>query len=79
MKSFCLLNKKTGDLFQGYRISLYDNNSEGDVLTRFGAIYSISVKELRHDGWIIFHPKMGDNPLFFNRHCEKWFTNLGEI
>jgi hypothetical protein len=74
MKAFVLMNKKTGDLMEAYRIVFFDKPVQELIL---GA--QIGVLELSYDGWLLIHPQLGITPLFFNRHCEKWFENLGEL
>lgn len=72
MKSFVLMNKKTGDLFEGHRISLLDKHWNDS--SRLTNVFIVS-----YDGWAIYHPEMHFSPIYFNLECEKWFENLGEL
>ena len=72
-KSFVLMNKNTGDLFEGYRIGLFDQPWLEDI-----GVPVALVSIVQHDGWIMVHPEF-PFPVFMNRHSEKWFVNLGEL
>ncbi len=64
------MNKKTGDLFEGYRMSCIDE--AGEIVDG----YSIGI--MSQCGWVIFHPKLLTGH-FFNMHCEDFFEVLGEL
>ena len=77
MKQHVLMNKKTGDLLLGQRCWLgidepFDDITPGGYSIAFAGDW---------DGWLIFHPSKawGGHWLFFNRKCEAWFENLGEL
>ena len=77
MKSFALMNRRTGDLFEAYRVSLFDKflvnaDLEGDA-------YGIHLSRLEHDGWVIFRPKAMYWMWFNNKDVERFFENLGEL
>lgn len=78
MKAYVLMNRKTGDLFEGHKVTFMDQEwvKEND-LKDFG--YQIQLGVFQHDGWIVYHPEMSPAPLFFNRTCEKWFKVLGDL
>lgn len=70
-----LLNKQTGDLIEGHRITFLDQL--GDLTPPDTKGYTLGF--LSHDGWIIFHPAMGQWGIFLNLTSEKWFEDLGEL
>ena len=67
------LNKKTGDLSLAVKVMLVDGAQEIYALSG----YSITLGD--QFGWIIHHPEMGVYWIFFNKQCEKWFEDLGEL
>ena len=69
-----LMNTKTGDLFVGTKIALFEGPEFESRQER--ATYTVSI--MGHFGWIIEHPELVV-PRFFNRHCEKWFEVLSEL
>ena len=75
MKPFVLMNKKTGDLFLGYRITFLDKS---EAYTGPWGMVQIGVFE--HDGWVVqLPPDEFPYPMYFNRECEKLFDVLGEL
>lgn len=78
MKSFCLINKRTGDLFEGYRVSLFDNH----MVDKSGAVSLVILQMDEPDGWIIGspHSAFGGYWIWFNEgSIGKIFEVLGEI
>lgn len=71
------MNKRTGDLFEGHRICLFDKTFEEKKDIGHGV--SVTMGTFTHDGWILFHPGMGLVPIFLNRKSEDWFEILGGI
>ena len=80
MKSFCLMNKRTGDLFEGVRVSLFDNFiADADIQS---VAWGIHLSQLNHDGWVVFHPDesfAGYWLWFNNKGCDRIFESLGEM
>ena len=72
--TYCLLNKKTGNLFEAKKV--WFNEAVEDLVAGLAII-----APGEHDGWIIFHPNeaWGGHWLFFNRKCEDFFEVLGEV
>ena len=70
-----LLNKRTGDLYVGYKVSLLGSISDEYKIS--GNNYSIALAS--HDGWILQHPRFGQFLIFFNREVENMFEVLGEL
>lgn len=84
MTAFVLMNRKTGDLYEGYRVSLFDkilrqSLSNGQCIN-MGSTYSISLmSNLDYDGWIIYNPNGSPLGFFMNRKSETLFKVLGEL
>lgn len=72
-----LMNKQNGDLLEGYRVHILGN--EIDDIKPPDATYKISLDIISHDGWILYHPGAGQFAWFMNRHCDKFFEDLGEL
>ncbi len=76
MKSYALLNTKSGDLFEGRKCwvncDAFDDIAPDKYSIAFFGDY---------DGWLIFHPNeaFGGHWVFFNRVGEEFFEVLGEL
>lgn len=71
------MNKRTGDLFEAYRVCFLDratdvNQSYNDTTRPF------VIGLLQHDGWVVIHPGF-NGPAYFNHSCDEIFENLGEL
>lgn len=94
MKAFVLMNKRTGDLWVGYRVTFMDQmeamvssdtwntavaeTNSEEVVEEAPPAWSVGF--LKQDGWLVQHPKMcGEFALFFNMKSSKFFENLGEL
>ncbi len=80
--SFVLLNKKNGQLVEGYRVSMFDKPDfewSSDIAP--SPVYRLSVGIHEHDGWIIQVPKeICPFPIWMNRQfVDQHFENLGEL
>lgn len=71
-----LINKKTGDLMEGHRIYLFDRPAEYSI--KPGSI-NVAAFTWDYDGWIVYHPQMLPYAIYFNKKCEEWFEDLGEL
>lgn len=71
-QAFVFLNKRTGDLFEAYKVFFQRDLELGKPLLTVVCISG------DFDGWVIVHPKLGMS-LFFNRKLEKMMEILGEL
>jgi len=71
-----LLNTRTGDLYEAYRITFLDQDGINSTLAP-GLPWQFAF--VSHDGWIVKHPKFGEMGIFFNLACEAWLEDLGEL
>lgn len=72
-----LLHKKTGNIFEGHRVALYDNGIRVDD-KEWG--YRVSLDVYDHDGWILNNPKVSQLFWFMNRKfVEEDFEDLGNL
>lgn len=84
MTHFVLMNKRTGDLMLGVRVTFFENDL-GDIRSyqyksdSSDSVYYIAFGPTGYIGWLIEHPKMGKFNIFFNKKCEEWFEVLGEL
>lgn len=76
MKAFVLMDKRTGDLFEAYRVCFLDTpvnerflSNTAPTPVRFGL--------LEHHGWVVIHPTT--NATYFNHNYDELFENLGEL
>lgn len=74
MKAYIMMNRRTGDLFEAYRVSLMDANS----FETEGVHWEIQLSVIKQHGWVVYHPKLVV-PHFFNMKCEEFFMVLGEL
>lgn len=75
IKEFCFMTRG-GELCVAQRMTLYDAPDSMEM----GKMEGYSIGILSHDGWAVYHPELcGGLTLFFNRECEKFMENLGEV
>jgi hypothetical protein len=76
MKSYVLMSRKTGHLFEGVRVAFVSEEQELDALKGFAVVL---VGEER--GWLLYCPDaMGRFWIFFNEPgVTECFENLGEL
>lgn len=74
MISYVLLNKKTGELLEGLRITFMDKDH---IRQTFSEKSTWRICVVAHDGWVI----RGLVPVwyFFNRRIKNTFIDLGEL
>jgi len=75
--AFVLMNRRTAELFEGYRVLLYDKNREERDLPSLPG-WRITLMPDDFDGWLLVHPKL-ETAIFLNRTCERFFKNLGQL
>lgn len=76
MKTFVLMNKKTGDLFIGYPMMFLHQSWLADLQPPNSGAFEIAA--VQQDGWVMeadhFQFKW-----FMNMGADKFFENLGEL
>jgi hypothetical protein len=79
MKAHVLMSRKTGDLFEGYRICFVAAEQRIHASAMYG--WAVSLIDTRATGWIAFHPRgFGPWGVFFNAEgVEELFEDLGEL
>lgn len=78
MKSFVLMNKKTGDLLLGTQVR-FVVEPKMQVSPMGGDSWVIALHESDYDGWIVEHPKFGAFRIFFNRKFDEMTEVLSEL
>jgi len=78
LKQFVLMNRKTGDLMIGYRVTFMDVEREYIFSTPIPDTFPTRFGVLEHHGWVIEHP-IFEVPWFMNLKSDTLLENLGEL
>ncbi len=79
MKSYVLMSRKTGHLFEGFCVWFED-----DTMSDIAPLGWTILAKAEFDGWVVRNPLpesgFGDFAVFFNRDgVKRLFENLGEL